>query len=148
MPQPTKLLLGIALLLMVPIAFAQNNLGELLDGGAKKLSAEDFRQEVVERTLVGLDPNGTRLELMYARSGILKGAGGWYQGNTLYAGQFGAIDGVWNVDESGKICTSMMFGRTFLPLRCQSWFKYQDAYFVADSDSDRGAKVLRRTVKQ
>ena len=42
-PLPTKLLLGLALLLLVPFAVAQNKLGELLDAGAKRLSAEEFR---------------------------------------------------------------------------------------------------------
>jgi len=58
------------------------------------------------------------------------------------------IDGVWNVDDSGRICASMVLRRTFLPFRCEYWFKYKDDYFTADSDSDRKAKVLRRTVKQ
>jgi Ni/Co efflux regulator RcnB len=34
-----------------------------------------------------------------------------------------------------------------LPQRCQYWFKLGDAYFLADSDTDRRAKVLRRTLK-
>lgn len=35
-----------------------------------------------------------------------------------------------------------------LPARCQVWFKYADQYFLSDSDSDRSARVLRRTLKQ
>jgi hypothetical protein len=60
----------------------------------------------------------------------------------------GAYLGVWNIDDSGRTCASMVVGRTFLPFRCQFWFKYKQDYFIADSDSDRNARVLRRTVKQ
>ena len=35
-----------------------------------------------------------------------------------------------------------------LPMRCQYWFKLDDKYFFADSDPDRSAKVLSRTIKQ
>ena len=148
-PLPTKLLLGLALLLLVPFAVAQSNLGELLEAGARKLSAEDFRQEVTRYILVGDVPAGGRMELMYASSGVIKGvsniATGVPQGTQIGAAQ---IDGVWNIDDSGRICTSMVVGRTFLPLRCQFWFKFKEDYFIADSDSDRNARVLRRSVKQ
>jgi len=59
-----------------------------------------------------------------------------------------SIDGVWNIDDSGRICASMVIGRAMLPLRYQYWFKHKHDYFVADSDSDPKAKLLRRTVKQ
>ncbi len=149
-PLPTKLLLGLALLLLVPFAVAQNNLGELLDAGAKRPSAEEFRQEVTKHTLVGINPFGGRMEVMYASSGMIQGSSNIYTGNPITAqqGAGGSIDGVWNIDDSGRTCTSMVVGRTFLPLRCQFWFKYKQDYFIADSDSDRNARVSRRTVKQ
>ena len=148
-PLPTKLLLGLALLLLVPFALAQNNLGELLDAGAKRLSAEEFRQEVVQRTIGGATTAGGRMEVMYASSGVIKGVSNFITGTPASVAQgAGQIDGVWNIDDSGRTCTSMVIGRTFLPLRCQFWFKYKEDYFIADSDSDRNARVLRRTVKQ
>ena len=148
-PLPTKLLLGLALLLLVPFAVAQNNLGELLDAEAKRLSAEEFRQEVVQRTIVGATTIGDRMEVMYASSGVIKGLSGIYTGTPSTDFRMsGQIDGVWNIDDSGRTCTSMVVGRTFLPLRCQFWFKYKEDYFIADSDSDRNARVFRRTVKQ
>ena len=148
-PLPTKLLLGLALLLLVPFALAQNNLGELLDAGAKRLSAEEFRQEVTQHTLVGAIPSGGQMEVMYASSGVIQGRTSPFTGVNPTRGDLVApIDGVWNIDDSGRTCTSMVIGRTFLPLRCQFWFKYKEDYFLADSDSDRNARVLRRTVKQ
>jgi hypothetical protein len=150
-PLPTKLLLGLTLLISVPFAVAQNNLGELLDAGAKRISAEEFRQDVVQRDVAGLTQSGARMELIFASSGVIQGRGVLTQaGNT--AGVTGSIlqsiDGVWNIDDSGRTCMSMVIGRTFLPFSCQYWYKYKDDYFVADSDSDRRVRVLRRTVKQ
>jgi hypothetical protein len=149
-PLPTKLVLGAALLLLVPFAVAQNNLGELLDAGAKKLSAEEFRQEVVQHTVVGISPAGVQMEVLYAPSGVIQGnsSGIGTPGAALTGSALASIDGVWNIDDSGRICTSMVIGKIFLPLRCQFWFKYKNDYIIADSDSDRHAKVFRRTVKQ
>jgi hypothetical protein len=152
-PLSTKLLLGLALLLLVPFALAQNNLGELLDAGAKRLSAEEFRQEVTQHSLEGVIPSGGRMEVMYASSGVIQGRTGGpntgYTGNPIIQGNVWApIDGVWNIDDSGRTCTSMVIGRTILPFRCQFWFKYKEDYFIADSDSDRNVRVFRRTVKQ
>ena len=146
-PLPTRLLLGIALLLLVPFAVAQNTLGELLDAGAKRVSGEEFRQDVVEKMLVGSTSSGGQLEFMYATSGVIQGrsladAVG-REGNVVQP-----IDGVWNIDDSGRICASMVILRTFLPFRCEYWFKYKDDYFLALSDSDRSAKLLRRRIKQ
>lgn len=145
----TRMLLGLVLLLLTPFAIAQNNLGELLDVGAKRVSAEEFRQDVAQHTLVGnLTAQGGNMELMYSNGGMIRGASSLYTGTPLSIAALGQVDGVWNIDDSGRICSSMMVGRIFLPLRCQYWFKYKDDYFVADSDTDPKAKVLRRTVKQ
>jgi len=145
---PKRLLLGLVLLLSAPFVTAQNNVGELLDGGAKKLSAEEFRQDVVQRTVVGPSQSGWRLELMYANSGTIQGRA---EVLTVAGGAGGSaiapLDGVWNIDESGRTCASIVVGRIFLPFRCEFWFKYKDDYFLAVSE-DRNAKVLRRTVKQ
>jgi len=42
----------------------------------------------------------------------------------------------------------MQIGRVFLPPRCQFWFKYDQQYYISDSDSDRNVRVIRRTVKR
>jgi len=62
------------------------------------------------------------------------------------------ISGNWTIDDAEKICATMEIlsgnaGVTLLPKRCQFWFKLGPDYFISDSDSDRRAKVLRRTVK-
>ena len=146
---PTKLALGFALLLCVTHATAQSNLGELLDAGAKKLSPVEFKEEVVQRVIVGPTPSGHgNLELMYVNNGEIQGLG-------VYPPTFGSpqpIRGEWTTDDNGRVCTSMQIGNAapllILPRRCQFWFKYGEQYFYSDSDSDRHARVLLRTVKQ
>jgi hypothetical protein len=152
-PRFTKLPSALALLLWSPLAAGQNNLGELLDAGAKQLSAEAFKQEVVQRVLVGPTPTGGDLEVMYTTNGLISGKGT----HTLFTGiALAEISGEWKIDDSGKICTSMRIGGgtggavggVMLPARCQYWLKYSERYFISDSDSDRSARVLRRTLKQ
>jgi hypothetical protein len=144
-----KLRLGMVLVLWVPLAAAQSNLGELLDAGAKKLSVEEFKEELVQRVIVGPTAFGQGfLELMYANNGEIQGLGN--QPPTVMSPQ--PIRGEWTADDNGRICTSMQIGPAFgyvsLPRRCQFWFKNAGQYFYSDSDSDRHARVFRRTLKQ
>ena len=70
-----RLPLGLALLLLAPLAAGQSNLGELLDTGAQKLSAEEFRRDIVQRPIVGPTPAGSTIELMYVANGSIVGMG-------------------------------------------------------------------------
>jgi hypothetical protein len=130
---------------------AQSNLGELLDAGAKKLSVDEFKEEVVQRVLVGPTPAGGTIEVLYARTGVIQGVGRYSDVTARLA----PISGEWTTDDSGRVCTAMRIGAVggaiggvMLPARCQVWFKYRDQYFLSDSDTDRSVKVLGRTVKQ
>jgi hypothetical protein len=156
-PLPTKLSLALAVLLWVPLAVAQNNLGELLDAGAKKLTPEEFRQELVQRMIVGPTSTGVVIEVMFTTSGMVQGTGTYTLSGTANTLPPSPVNGEWTTDDNGRICTSMriggggtggMGGGMNLPVRCQFWFKNADQYFFSDSDSDRRAKVLRRTIKQ
>src|SRR5262245_11126575 len=74
-------LFGVVLLLSAQIAVAQEKLGELLDAGAKVLSPDDFKQELVQRVLVGPTPSGTGIEIVYTSKGLVQGsASGLTQG--------------------------------------------------------------------
>jgi hypothetical protein len=137
-----------ALLLIVPPVAAQSTLGEVLDAGATRMSADDFRNEIVQRVLVGPSPVATG-----AASGSDWPTEILYAGNGTVAVSFlrGLISGAWKFDDSGKVCTELRtvatnFNAVF-PWRCQVWFKLGDRYFVADSDWDRSARVVSRTVK-
>jgi hypothetical protein len=137
---------------LVPAAVS--NLGELLDSGAIILSPEDFRNELVGHVIVGPAQSAIGLlELVYLENGMLVGKG---TSTRMAAFATAEINGTWKTDADGKrICTSMRMGGAMgavngveLPSRCQVWFKFADRYFVADSETDRSAKVLDRTVKR
>ena len=52
------------------------------------------------------------------------------------------------IDPAGMVCDTVNVRGTPFPTRCQAWFRLGNEFYVADSDSDRRAKVLRRTIKQ
>ena len=91
------------------------------------------------------------MELMYVDNGTIQGVGNPTGGYGGTASLFG-LSGDWKIDDSGRMCSSMRFVVSYnvqaLPFRCQPWFRYKDRYFLADSDTDRQARVLPRTVKQ
>jgi hypothetical protein len=149
MPLSTKLVLMLVVLLCAPLATAQSNLGELLDAGAKKLTVEEFKNEVAQRVIVGPTATGGKLELLYAHTGVIQGLGTYMD---VTSQRLATISGEWTTDDNGRVCTSMTIGggvtAMMLPPRCQFWFKYAEQYFLSDSDSDRKARVLRRTLKQ
>lgn len=148
--------LVVAMLAWGPSALAQTTLGALLDAGAKPRSPAEFTDEVAQRMIVGPTPTGGKLELMYARGGTIQGTG--TQNNPASnVTPWLPVRGEWSVDDRNRICTSLavsgggLSGATavlVLPTRCQYWFKLGKDYFFADSDTDRSAKVLVRTIKQ
>lgn len=140
-------------------AFAQDTLGALLDANAAKISASQFERDLVQRALIGPTQTGGRLEVIYTGSGQIEGTGTMRPGTESSTNSV-LIQGRWTNDGAGRICTSLSFspqvggnvnagiGKGSLPPRCQYWFKLGDKYFLADSDTDRSAKVLVRTIKQ
>ena len=154
MTRPTKLPLAIALLLWASLTVAQTNLGELLDAGGRVLSSEEFKRELVQRTLVGPSPTGGTLEIMYVTNGSLQGKGSppYTEGFQRFRDE-APIAGEWRIDDNGRVCVTMQIRASsgqvmILAPRCQSWFTYDQKYFLSDSDWDRSAKVFPRTVKQ
>ena len=153
MHSAVKLPLVLALLLWGIACSAQNTLGELLDAGAKQLTVQQFRDDVVQRAIEGPLPAGGELQLVYRADGQVTGVGTFrshaHAKGTARAGV--NLEGSWRADEQGRICTAVAIvgsarRDTDLPPRCQFWFRLGDEFFFADSDSDRYAKVLRRKV--
>lgn len=149
MSQLTKLPVGLALLLCASLAVAQSNLGELLDAGARKLTVDEFKAELVQHLIVGQTPGGATFEIVYTNTGEIAGQGS-APGQDVPAAGTHVISGQWTTDDSGRICTSMAFDRATRAAlsRCEFWFKYSEQYFLSVSDSDRQTRVLRRTIKQ
>jgi hypothetical protein len=148
------LLVTIAMAVLAPSAAAQVSLGQILDAGAKLLSPDEFKQELVQRKIVGPTPTGGTIELLYAPGGNVVGTGlaparflpsDRKQGET-------DIRGEWKIGNNGAVCTVLrIVHQSSVPSmqmapRCQYWFKSGDQYFLADSDIDREAKVLIRTI--
>ena len=144
--------LGLGMVLAPGISGAQTTLGELLDAGAKKITPAEFKRDVSQRTLVGPTNTGAPLEVLYAANGSIAGMGGNPLDTSGSYRQNVPVSGAWTIDDAERICTAMQIappqgGVTTLPQRCQFWFKLGDAYFISDSDGDRHAKVLRRSIK-
>ena len=141
-----------AMLLWAPLGAAQTNLGQLLDAGGKLLSLEEFRQELVQRVLVGPTPTGGSLEVVYTSGGTIQGKG-TVPGGTGFLYNNSPYDGNWTGGENQTVCATMNIrpagggGSVTLPRRCQFWFRIGERYYVSDSDTDRSAKVLVRTIK-
>ena len=134
----------IAAFLWCAHAYADDHLGDVLDGGATKLSPEDFRQQVVGRTVSGTTPAGFDVDLFYHDSGRIVGiARSTPRGGAVGGGSSFAIEGSWTIDSGERVCTRMSVK---LPAQCQFWFKRGNDYFLADSDWDRDIRVTRRTL--
>jgi hypothetical protein len=147
------LLAGILLASGVSPALAQTNVGQLLDSGAVKLSAEEFKQQIVGRFLIGpgrgLSMAASAQEVVYLADGLIRGSGhATTLGGMSGGGQSFSIEGTWTIDERGRVCQSTRAGNVVLAPRCQVWFKQSDNYFFADSDSDRSALITVRTLKK
>jgi hypothetical protein len=134
---------------------AQTNVGQLLDSGAVKLSAAEFRQEVVGRFLEGPGRGATMAsassgqEVAYFQDGVIRGSGYTTAlGGISGGGRNFLIEGTWTIDERDRVCQTTRAGNVVLAPRCQYWFKHSDKYYFADSDSDRSALVTVRTVKK
>jgi len=144
MPRMSKLPFGTVLLLWATLAVGQNNLGEILNAGASRLSAEAFRQEVVGRTVVGPIAGFKQLEVVYTADGRVLGIGtpnrAWLHPTE--------ITGTWTTGDGDTICIIMYLGTVSFAKRCQFWLKLGEEYFISDSDSDHSMRVLRRTVTQ
>ena len=126
------------------IGAPQNILGALLDSGAKRVSAEEFRRDVVQRTLVGPASTGGRMEIVYVTDGSVSGRGNRPM-RPDGGGPWVPISGKWTIDESARICTTAMrIEQLNLPDRCEFWFKLGETYYVSESDTERQATVLPR----
>ena len=128
-------------------AIAQSTLGALLDAGARKLTVEEFKAELVQRMLVGPTGIGYELEVMYTSGGAI--AGESRVGSPIYGATRSVLDGEWRSDTEGRICSTVRSRGTLATLepRCQFWFKLGDTYYLSDSDSDRYTKILPRKLK-
>ena len=124
-------------------ALAQSSLGDLLDGGAKKLSKDAVKSTFSGTRVSGKAVSGADTEYDYKSdgyfSGNLKTSDGWNSGAV----------GKWTVDESGKFCaewTLTVNSKRFNG--CGFLYAKGDELYYVESDSDRAAKIYKRVVKK
>src|SRR5436190_22223552 len=112
----SKAFIGVLVTTCVSPALAQTNVGQLLDGGGVKLSAADFKQQIVGRYLVGPGRGNfvvtSTWEVVYLEDGMIRGVGS--ATTTITAGGTFGIDGTWTIDERDRICQSTRAGSVVL----------------------------------
>jgi hypothetical protein len=136
-------------------AYAQSTLGEILDGGAKKITKEEWMAMLPVKTTDFWPGSVGETELTYKPDGSIFGNAYHYA-----SGSSSPATGTWTVDDSGKVCIAQRnTGSGF-----QSWeecsIRYQlgDKYFrivtsatrgrIAGSDSDRSTKIIKAPISK
>jgi hypothetical protein len=120
--------------------YAQENLGQVLDtGSARKLNGEAVRSVLVGSRATGPGLKNTSTDINFHQDGTVDGyiSGG---------GRSVAITGNYQVADNGNICLRYEFAANFPPYNACVWlYQVPDQYYVAHSDTDRNAAVLKRT---
>src|SRR5512144_3333213 len=101
---PLSRVAAIFALLMMPASSvaAQSNLGQLLDAGGEKLSAEQFKRELVGRPMSGPTSTGQNLDVVYLINGEIRGTGTYAVTGGFPQGSAYDITGVWTVDANDR----------------------------------------------
>ena len=128
---------------LTSVALAQNSLGDLVDGGAKKLSKDAVKSTLGGAHVSGKAVSGADTEYDYKAdgyfSGNLKDAGGWSSGAV----------GNWTVDESGKFCSEWTLTVNSKRFKgCGFLYARGDQLYYVESDSDKSAKIYKRVIKK
>jgi hypothetical protein len=138
--------LAAGLALVAATAGAQTRVGELLDAGGVRVSAEQFRRDVVQNVIAGPLEGGISAEVVFTGRGTLEGAGSTGRSSA----ESMEVRGTWSFGQNDTVCVAVVLDgptiRANYPRRCRAWFRLGDRYYTADS-SDRSARLLVRTVK-
>jgi hypothetical protein len=134
---------SILLALTGAAAMAQSTLGDLLDGGAKKLSKDAVKSTFGGAHVSGKSVTGADTEYDYKAdgylSGNLKATDGWTTGSV----------GNWTVDESGRLCAEWTLTINSKRFKgCGFLYAKGDELYYVESDSDKTAKIYKWVVKK
>ena len=139
-----KVMGGLILMgLIITSALAQNSLGDLLDGGAKKLSKEAVQSAISGAQVSGTSTTGAATDYHYTAdgkfSGNLRNSEGWTTGTV----------GTWSVDESGRLCSEWVLMKNSKRFKgCGFLYAKADQYYYVESDSDKAAKIYKYVIKK
>jgi hypothetical protein len=139
-----KVFLGIAAMLSATSANAQTSLGELLDLGGRKLSADEMKVTLIGATINGRTATGGEVEFRYNADGTVTGNAHPPLGGRIASGVYGT----WKIDGEGQLCADITYSAyNTKDIRCGYLFKYGDAYFAAQSATDRATTILPRSIR-
>ena len=139
-----KVVVGLILTgLTATSALAQNSLGDLLDGGAKKLSKEGVQTAMTGAQVSGTSTTGASTDYHYkpdgSFSGNLRNSDGWTSGTV----------GTWKVDDGGRLCSEWTLTKNSKRFKgCGFLYAQSNQYYYVESDSDRGAKIYKYVIKK
>lgn len=123
-------------------AFAQTNLGELLDMGAVKMGKEEWLSKL-PASYSGISFSGkVKFRFDFEANGKFSGFVESTQG-TASTGSFGT----WTMDDNGKKCIDEKLTSWNMTWNeCYYTFKLGDRIFASPSDIDRSAQIMARTI--
>lgn len=115
------------------------SLGALLAAGATKQSKELLTDWLPGRTVSRVLSNGATIRMTFQRDGSISGSVD-ARGKSVFD-----IVGVWNVEESGRLCTAVL---TPFPTktRCMFTFRVGNDLYESESDTDPTAIVKKRVL--
>ena len=121
------------------------NLGELLDKGAKRLDAAEFKALIPGATSKGTTIGGRLdMETAYSADGTATGRswGGHPEMPPSYSG-------TWSINEQVQLCVDFMAAeRTIGRMKaCGWWYSFNGVYYIAASE-DRGAVIRTRKMQR
>lgn len=127
-------------------AWGQESLGDVLDKSGKMLGVEELKSELVGHWIGWQSPNGMlQFQVRPNQDGNLQG-----QVRAL-RGACTDFSGTWKLGEEGRFCMSATYrcgsANNSFDI-CPYWFKAGGEYWSSASNSDRSAKVLKRSVTQ
>jgi len=124
-------------------ALAQKSLGDLLDGGAKKLSKEAVQSAISGAQISGTSTTGAATDYHYTADGKFSGNLRALDGMTT-----GTV-GTWKVDDSGRLCAEWTLVKNSKRFKgCGFLYAKADQYYYVESDSDRSAKIYKQVIKK
>lgn len=119
-------------------------LGDLLDHGGRKLTADEVKALVAGATITGVQGGNFQnvtFENMYA-------AGGSVTGNAWNSGVwFTKIKGKWSIDQKGQLCSDLLNDRQDKIANCFPFYALGSNYYAARGD-ERSSEVNQRTFKR
>ncbi len=130
-----------AIFLVAQPAWAQSTVGEVLQKGGVKLSADELKTLMPGATYGGFNTLGGQFSLNLQSDGTLSGTG---TGGRVQAG----LKGKWNISDDGKWCFDYLnLTNHNTEKNCVFIYKAADQYFISTGDA-AGAGVIARTIRK